>query len=154
MEEMLLRTLLFGIFRWIHLAAIIVAVGGAFALRYVVLPAVEAQGEAERRQLHGAMRRRQMPITLAAIVLIVLSGSVNLVRALVVAPTPPIAYHIVFGLKLLAALALFTLATLLVLPADPPNALQRNRRRSLGLIVHLGLLIVVLSVALRFLSGK
>jgi hypothetical protein len=145
---------LFGIARGIHLLAVIVAIGGAFGLRYAVLPALEGQPEEVRRRLHAAMRRRLMAITLTAIAMLVLSGSVNLIRAFVVAPRPPAAYHMVLGVKLLLALALFTVAAWQVAPSDPPNALQRHRRRTSGFIVHLGVLIVMLSVALRFLSGK
>jgi hypothetical protein len=76
------------------------------------------------------------------------------IRASRGAPPPPPAYHVVFGVKFFLALFLFFSALMLVLPSPAPNAFQRRSKFWLTMNAHLGFLIIALSVALRFLSGK
>jgi uncharacterized membrane protein len=149
---MLAQTLFFAIFRYFHLMAAIIGIGGTFMLRYVVLPSLESQDEEVRQRFHGKARRKLGWIIPGALGVLLISGIVNLLRAFTVAP--PLPYHIIFGIKFLLVLPLFTIAVMLVLPGNPPNRFQRNRRLWLSFNAHLGFLIVALSVALRFLSGK
>lgn len=154
MIELYLKTILYGVFRWLHIAAVAVAIGGSFALRYVVLPAVNEEEESRRAPMHQRMRRRLSVLVPVAIGCILVSGLVNLVRALTVPPAPTPVYHMVFGVKMILAFSLFAFATMLVLPSNPPNRFQQNRKFWLTMNAHLGFLIIAVSVALRFLSGK
>jgi len=154
MEDLIGKTVLFGVFRWVHIVAVVTGIGGAFAMRYVFLPAVAEEEESRRVAIQRRARRSLAVIVPTAIGLLVVSGIVNLVRAFTVPPTPPMAYQIVLGVKLLLALALFVFALMLVLPSEPPNAFQRRNRFWLTMIAHLGFLIIALSVTLNILSGK
>lgn len=154
MNELWIQTLGFGVARWFHLTAAIIAVGGTFILRYAVLPGLGGLDEASVKQFHGGARQRLWWIVPSAIAVLILSGVINLVRAFTVAPMPPVAYHIILTVKLLGALFLFTGAVGLVFPSAAPNAFQRRRKFWLTMNTHMGLLIVALSVVMRFLSGK
>lgn len=149
------QTVLFAVSRFFHISAAVIAVGGTFMLRYAVLPAIEDQERLNvQADLHSSIRRRLQVIIPVAIGLLLLSGLVNLMRAFMVAPPPPVAYHMILGVKLLLAFGMFGVAMGLVWPSTPPNAIQRKRRMWLSFNVHAGLLLIACSVAMRFLSGK
>lgn len=154
MTQLYLQTIFYALFRWLHIAAVVVAIGGTFALRYVMLPTINEEEEGRRPMMHQRMRKRLFVLVPIAIGCIIVSGMVNLIRALTVPPAPQPIYHMLFGIKMILAFSLFTFATLLVLPTTPPNRFQRNRKFWLTMNTHLGFLIIAVSVALRFLSGK
>lgn len=149
---MIEHVVFFGFFRLIHLLAVITVVGGTIMLRYVIMPAMHAQPAEARRPIHEMVQRRLAVIYPTAIGLILISGIVNVVRAYTVAPRPPMVYDMILGVKLLLAFALFIVAFLLVIPGD--NPVQQKRRFWMTFNVHIAVLIVILSVTLRFLSGK
>lgn len=152
--DLFTESLLFGVARWIHFVSIAVAIGGAFALRYYVLPAVGELEDLTQARFHERVRKGAFKVVVAAVVLIFLSGLVNLMRALSVGATPPPAYHMIFGIKFLMAMVIFVAAIGLVAPSQSPNMFQRKRRMWLTMNVHLGIVIIAMSVALKFLSGK
>jgi hypothetical protein len=91
-------------------------------------------------------------IQLAAIALLLFSGMVNLFRAYLVPPHPPLSYDIIFGIKQVLAFLLFIL--IVVVGLAPVQSIGLRRRFWLALNLNLGILIVICSVMLRFLSGK
>lgn len=154
MNELFWQTLLFGIARWAHLVAVVMGIGGAFTMRYVLLPSIHDEDPTIQASVLAQARRCLSVIIPAAVGLLLVSGVINIVRAFAVAPAPPVVYHILLTVKLLAAFALFFFAIMLIVPGDRPNAFQRNPRLWMTMNAHLGFLIMAFSVALRFLSGK
>lgn len=151
---MITQTVIYGIFRWFHLVSAIALVGAMIGLRYVAWPTISEQTEEVQRRLYARMRRPLAGLAWSATVAAIISGTVNLVRALTVPPTPISQWHMIFGIKVLLAFGLFAIALGLSWPSRAENLFQRRRRLWLSMGGHLGLLIVALSVALRFLSGK
>lgn len=100
--------------RWIHISAVIVAVGGTAFLRLVLHPTVQtALSDDTRATLKAPLIRRWARFVHVAILFIILSGTYNAVlmfpKHKPVEGEPPL-YHILFGVKLMLALALFFVA--------------------------------------------
>ena len=152
--DLVTQSVLFGISRWVHIASIVIAIGGAFALRYFVLPAANELDDSPRARFWESVRRSMFKVIVVAVVLIFVSGLINFFRALKIGATVPPTYHMIFGIKFLMAMGVFGIALGLVWPSRPANMFQRNRRLWLTMNIHMGLLIIALSAALKFLSGK
>jgi hypothetical protein len=140
------------LFRWLHVAAAVTAIGGTIAMRFVILPVLGqlANGGEVLDQLRKPFKR----LIHSAIGVLLLTGLYNYVivaipkvRALKEAGVEQMArYHMVMGTKILLALALFTIAILLLKPVP---SLHENRKTWLSVNVVLGLLILLFSAYLR-----
>ncbi len=151
MNELIGQTITFAISRYFHLLSVIIAIGGAFIIRYAVQPALSELDQSTRGRFLDRMGRALARIVPAAVLLLILTGLINVYRAFTVAPMPPPAYHMILGLKILLSFMLFGIALGM---AWGHARIQANRRFWYSMMVHMGLLLVALSVALRFLSGK
>jgi hypothetical protein len=141
------------IIRWLHLAAVIIAIGGAVYVRFVLLPAGAAvlDGPALDR-LREALQHRWRRVVHSCIAILLASGLFNLHSA--ARDGRPTAYWLLFAVKFFAALGVFFLASALV-GRSPAFATLRNQpRRWLGLIVLLAAVIVLLSGLMRTFTGR
>jgi uncharacterized membrane protein len=136
------------VFRWLHILAAITAVGGAVFARFVVLPALAPLPSQDRELLHAAMRARWSKIVAAAIAFLLVSGLYNFMM-IAIQYRLPRWYHPVFGVKFLAALAIFAIASLLAGKSPAAEALRRNAKMWLNLNIALAVLVVCLSGVLR-----
>lgn len=139
------------IFRWLHIGAVIVLVGGLVCWRLVVLPGLDGLNEADRRSLDALMAGRWKLIVHATIVLILASGVYNLMAK--VRSTTPV-WHGILGVKLLLALAIFFLAEALVGRSRGLEPLRQRPRGWLSLAVGLAAAVVLLSATMRALPLK
>lgn len=139
--------------RWIHIGAVIAAIGGAFFMRFVLIPAATAAlADDAHQRLREDVLRRWRRIVHACIALLLLSGGYNVYYAIAVQGRPP-RYHMVFGLKFLLALGVFFIASALVGRSPAFEGLRRASRRWVGVLLLLAALIVALSGILKnFLS--
>jgi xanthine/uracil permease len=118
--------------RWIHIASIVVLLGGSvFAW----------MAAAEGRNLPWEKWKR---VVRAAVILAAVSG----IRNLLVKGAVPPGYHAIFGIKFL--LALHVLAVGLI--AAKPDMDGARRKRLLGGVVASGMVTVLLSAYLRWLA--
>jgi uncharacterized membrane protein len=134
--------------RWLHILAAMTAVGGAVFARFVVFPALDPLPADQRSELHAAMRARWSRIVAAAIAFLLVSGLYNFMM-LVVEYRLPRWYHPVFGVKFLAAMVIFALASLLAGSSPAGDAVRKNARAWLNLNIALAVLVVCLSGILR-----
>lgn len=137
--------------RWLHIVPVIVALGGAVFVRFVLWPASgEALDVESRAQLQNSIRRRWKRFVHVCIALILLSGIYNL--ASTVAEKPPI-YLLLMGFKLVAAVGVFFLASALVGSSPAFEPLRAAAPKWMAVLVYLGLVIVLLSGLLRQTTG-
>lgn len=136
------------VFRWLHILAAITAVGGTVFARLVVFPALDPLPDDQRTALHAAMRARWSKIVAAAIAFLLISGLYNFM-VLAAHYQLPSWYHMLFGIKFLAALAIFAIASLLAGKSAAGEAVRRNSRPWLNLNIVLAVLVVCLSGVLR-----
>ncbi|GMU37181.1 MAG: hypothetical protein KJ057_06190 [Phycisphaerae bacterium] len=132
--------------RAVHIAAAIVAVGGAFFARSALLPGLrEALDECGRERVHEAVRRRWAKVVHVCIALLLITGGFNFWRLALEPKISPMPYHPIFGVKLLTALFIFFAATALVGTSPGFAGIRAKRAGWLGAVIAAGALIVILS---------
>ena len=131
------------IFRWLHIGPVIVAIGGAFFARFIILPSiVETLSEDQRGQVHSAVIRRWKKVLHICIALILISGAYNFYHGFRM--KPPL-YHMLFLPKFLAALGIFFIASALVGKSEAFESMRRENKKWLGILIALAVLIVLIS---------
>jgi len=139
------------IFRWTHIFAAAIVVGGFAYARFVFYPAMAMIEESEQAKLREGIATNLRPWGLTAIVLLVLSGSYNFYR--VVLSGVDTAYHMAFGMKFLLALHVFAMLFILSTPPSGEPAKDAKRPRLvLGAFIS-GLLILLIGAYLRTLHN-
>lgn len=132
--------------RWLHLMAVVVAIGGSAYLYLALMPALkEAMGEPEQEKLRDALRRRWAKFVHVSIVVLLVTGGLNFVRGAIPPQVPAIPYHPIFGVKLLFAFTIFFLASALLGRSPGFAKMRANARKWFGVIVLLGGMIMILS---------
>jgi hypothetical protein len=130
------------IMRVLHIASAVTLLGGVFAWRFGAIPGLAALAPETRAKADNAIATAWKPWVLIAIGGLLISGLYNFSRKTGLTPT----YHAIFGIKVLLALHVFAAA---FLAAGPNNA---KRSRQLTGVAISGILIVVLSAVLRWLT--
>ena len=102
--------------RWLHILAAAVAVGGLIYARLIVSPSLGILDAEQRAQVLSQLSARFRPIVVAVIVILVATGSYNLLGILQEGVVT--AYHMAFGIKFLLALHIFGM---LFLISTPPS---------------------------------
>ncbi|MCH8241943.1 MAG: hypothetical protein IH897_04945 [Planctomycetes bacterium] len=136
--------------RWIHLAAAFTAVGGVAYARIALLPsAAEVLDDDAHAKLREAIRRRWSRVVHVCIGLLLLTGGLNFVLLALRSNMEPMPYHAIFGIKFLAAMAIFFLATALAGKAPGFAKMREKSGQWMVAILLLGGLIVLLSGVLN-----
>ena len=141
------------IFRWLHIVPVIVVIGGAFFARFVVMPSMmESLSEEQRAQVQPAIVSRWRKMVHICIGLILISGIYNIYRAIFDLHKPPL-YHMLFLPKFLAALGVFFIASALVGKSEAFENMRRERKKWLGVLIGLALVIVLISGVMKNLPA-
>jgi len=136
--------------RWVHLASAIVALGGTAFTLFALLPAAKATLTDEvHERLREAIRARWARFVHPCIALLFVTGSINFAILAIPPKVHPIPYHPIFGVKFLAALGVFFLASILVGRGEAFPSIRARRAKWLGVILVLGAIIVMLSGVLE-----
>ncbi|MCG3138302.1 MAG: hypothetical protein HJJLKODD_02164 [Phycisphaerae bacterium] len=140
--------------RWLHIAAVIIAVGGTVVWRFVILPSVkEVLSDEQHERLRSAMLARWRMWVHVAIGLILVSGLYNTYRALFQLGKPTL-YHALWGVKFLAALVIFFLAEALVGGSPALARFREQRSRWLSVMLIFAVLVVLISGVLKFIPDQ
>jgi hypothetical protein len=138
------------ILRWLHIAAAIVAIGGAFFTRFALMPAASSTlDDAAHVKLREALRARWFKIVNACIAVLLVTGGINFVLVALPPKIEPMPYHAIFGVKFLAALGVFFIASALVGTGQGLAAMRAHRARWLTILLILAAGIVLLSGVLN-----
>jgi len=136
--------------RWLHILAVVLAIGGSAYSYLALIPASdETLDETERTKLREAIRRRWAKFVNISIAVLLITGSLNFIRGAIPPHIPAIPYHPIFGVKLLAAIAVFFIASALLGKSPGFATMRAHSRKWFGVIVLLGVLIILLSGALN-----
>lgn len=137
---------------WLHIAAVVTAIGGSAFVLFVLRPALLATlGPEDRERVMEQVRARFHPILWVSIGVIAVTGlaaagSLQVLRPEVLFGTT---YGQMLTIKVLLALVLFASALLITLPLP---ALARFRERTpqyLRMNVSIAVLIILIAVMLR-----
>ena len=140
------------LFRWMHILAAVIAIGGTVFIRFVLLPAAnEALTEAHHHALRDNLMRRWTVAVMACIAALVVSGLYNIMTLSMTQTEPVAIYHPLLGIKLLAALGVFFIASALTGRSTAFEGLRRNAPRWMLLAAVLGVAVILISGVLRAL---
>ena len=131
--------ILTALMRWVHLSSVVTLVGGIFYARFVMAPAGSTLPGGAGGALDQAAALRFRPIVFAAISGLVISGIYNFLAK----PGHSALYHALFGVKMLLALHVFSVA---ILATAPQNS--RRARQLFGAAIS-GLTIILISAYLK-----
>ncbi len=137
------------VLRFLHIAPAIVAGGATIFVRLALLPALAELPEAERARVKDTIDRRWRIVVMVCVTLLLVSGIANFV--IYQAPVhkgQPI-YHALFGIKFLAALVVFFLASALSGRSRAWAGIRANSRLWVGVAATLVIAIVLISAVLR-----
>lgn len=134
--------------RWLHIFSVSIAVGATVFMRLVLIPSLSGLGGEVRAQLMQNLAGRIRMLVHGAIGGILISGLYNthLLWKTSVAP-----YGVIYFLKVILALIIFTVAFFLTSSNPKRAAFQANRKKWLAVNVVLAIIVIGLSAVLRTL---
>jgi len=126
--------------RWAHITCAIVLVGGSSFVWLVVQPVLGT----DNADLHDRLRNRWKKFVHPGILIFLVSGFYNFMLAMPKHKGDPL-YHSLVGVKILLALVVFALASILVGSKPGTQKIRDNARKWLGVTLLLSMLIVGIS---------
>jgi len=130
--------ILTALMRWVHISSAVTLVGGILYARFVMIPSVALSHDAPA-DLEEKAAAHFRPLVFAAMVGLVISGIFNYLSK----PGHSVLYSSLFGVKILLALHVFSVAILVTAPKNP-----RRARQLFGAAIS-GLTIVLIAAYLK-----
>ena len=127
------------VMRWLHITSMLSLLGGIVYARFVMIPSESVLSPDARTALNEATAKHFRGIVFAASGGLVLSGLYNYMLK----PGHSVQYHALFGIKILLALHVLSIAVVATAPNNP-----RRARQLLGAAIS-GLAIVFISAYLK-----
>ncbi len=100
--------------RWMHILSAIALMGGTIFMRFGLHPALSAISAENQKAIKAAVRGHWAKWVMATSGFLLLSGIVNIVRFTQLKVVDPMPYHAIVTVKLLLALVIFFIASVLV----------------------------------------
>ena len=140
------------LFRWTHILAAVIAIGGTVFMRFVLLPAAkEALTDDQHQALRAKLMRRWRVIVMVCIAALVVSGVYNIMTVSMQQTGHLAVYHPLLSVKLLAALGVFFLAFALTGRSAGFEGLRKRAPRWMLVAAVLGVAVILISGVLRAL---
>ena len=132
--------------RWLHLFGAIFLMGGAFYMRAVLMPsAAETLDDATHQKLRASLMGRWRKWIMILAIVLIFTGLYNFLAVTRFEHDGQPAYHMLFGIKFLLAIAVFGLASMLAGRKSISVKLQQNAKLWLGITLALGAAIVMIA---------
>jgi hypothetical protein len=135
--------------RFLHIAPAVVAGGATIFVRIALLPALAKLPDADRLRVKDEIDRRWRVVVMACVTLLFVSGLLNFVLYQAPVHKGQALYHALFGVKFLAAMVVFFLASALSGRSVALASIRTNSRFFVGVAAVLVLVIVLISGVLR-----
>jgi uncharacterized membrane protein len=137
------------VLRWAHVGTAIVLLGGSVFMRFVLMPAAAALPDDQHQALRQRIMGRWKAIVMAGIALLLVSGFYNYLTSTKGAGPSRGLYHALMGIKILLAFGVFFLASALTGRAAAFEAVRRDAKRWLGVLILLAALVVAIGGVLK-----
>ena len=132
--------------RWGHVLAAVFMLGGAFFIRFILMPAVnETLGEEGHKKLRPALMKRWKWVVHPSILVFLLSGFYNYLAVTAPKHHGDALYNALFGIKFLLAMAVFAFASMLISTKERENVFRRNPKLWMAVTVALAVAIVLIA---------
>ena len=143
--------------QWLHVASVVLVIGGFFFLRVVLLPVSQTLPNSYRPKLIEAAFRRFRVVVWTALLTILVSGIYNFISFLTSAKMAATSgtlqdysfYIFILGMKLIIVFLIFTLGVVLTFPYPVFSPFQKHPSPWINLTLILGLIVIFLSAFLR-----
>ena len=132
--------------RGAHLLFAMIAVGALVFQRVALRPALDEGGSPE---LAEGIRRRWAPVVHVVITLLLVTGLYQLMTAGLAKGKADSSYHMWFGIKFIAALAIFFLVSALAGRSQGLAGFREKGKRWLGVSILLAVVVVAISIHIR-----
>jgi len=135
--------------RCLHILGAITLFGGAIFMRYVLYPAASQLPETEHELLKQGVTKRWKPFVHIGITVLVLSGLYNYLAVAAPQHHGDGKYHMLMGIKILLALIVFFIAS--VLPGRIPAfaGMRRNAKTWLSVAILCSTAVVIIAGVLK-----
>lgn len=120
--------------RWLHLTSVVTLAGGILYARFVIAPSENFLPPDARVKLDEAAARHFRPVVYASMVGLVISGLFNYM----IKPGHSPLFHALFGIKILLALHVFSVAILISQPGN-----KRRNRQMVGAAISSLIIILI-----------
>ena len=130
--------------RFTHVATAITLIGGSVFTAFVLLPAAQKLDSSSHDTLAGAVAARWKRFVHVGILLFLISGFYNYIRAIDSHRGDGL-YHALLGTKMLLALGVFFLASALVGRSAKLEGIRQNRAKWLRVLILIATIIVAIS---------
>ena len=140
--------------RWLHIVAAALAIGVPIFMRFVLMPARNRLEEGQRAVLHEAIMARWRIFVYVMIVVFLATGFwtfLGAARWSTFDADAKFRYHLLFGIKVLIALAMFFISSALAGRSAALARMRANAKMWVNVLVLLGLCVVGISGVLRFM---
>ena len=137
--------------RWTHIGTAIVLVGGAFFMRFVLTPAASQLPDSEHAKLKELVMNKWKRFVHGGILLFLASGFYNYLMVKAPRPKP---YHMLMGIKILLAFAIFFLISALVGRSKTFEGMRKNSKKWQVVVLILAAIIVGISGYLKVVIPK
>ena len=135
--------------RFMHIAPAVAAGGATIFARIALLPALAALPDAERARVKDAIDRRWRVVVMVCVTLLLVSGIANFVLYQAPFHKGQPLYHTLFGVKFVAAMIVFFLASALSGRSAVLTSIRENSRLYVGVAATLVIAIILISAVLR-----
>jgi uncharacterized membrane protein len=112
--------ILTAIMRWVHISSVATLIGGIVYARFVMFPAARSLPAGAQTALDESAAKHFRPVVYVAMAALVFSGIFNYLSK----PGHSVLYHALFGVKMLLALHVFSVAILVTAPRNPRRGRQ------------------------------
>ncbi len=135
----------FVVAKFLHVASAGIVFGGVAVTLWALMPALGGVDPQAAASLSDLVGRRFRWMIWTAIVLLLATGIWMLVLVFTTA-SPRVPYHMILGIKIILALAIFVIALGITLPMKALEGMRRNRRRWMIINIHLMVIVFFLGV--------
>jgi uncharacterized membrane protein len=134
--------------RWLHIIPAMALVGGTIFMR-VAVKALEELDEEQRGKVQESLRRGWSRLLMPSILFLIISGFVNTANISMTYDFPGGYYMPLLAIKLVLAIAIFYIASLLAGRSEAASKFRQNQQTWLNVNILLAVLLVCIAGAMR-----
>ena len=138
--------------RWMHILSAIALMGGAFFMRFALLPAASTLDAAAHDQLRSEVRKRWAKWVMMTTTFLIVSGLINVAMNEMRFQFDGPIYRMLLAVKILLAMPVFYIAMSLVGQSPVAEKMRANAEKWLTLNLVLATAIVAIGGGMRFID--
>lgn len=147
-----ISTLIDVLFRWAHVGAAVVLIGGSVFMRFVLMPAAAELPDDEHQALRQRIMQRWKRVVMLGIMLLMVSGFFNYYRKMTTSELEGL-YNPLMGIKILLAFGAFFLASALTGRSPALEKIRANAPKWLLVLIAITATVAAIAGFLKVISA-